>query len=436
MTGMAEDGGLLLPETFPVISMQELRGKNYSGVAYEIIKHFADDIPPADLKQIIEKSYSNFDTEDVVAMAELKSCRLAELFHGPTYAFKDVALQLLGNLFEYILAKNGGQLNIIGATSGDTGSAAIYGVRGKGRIRICIFYPLGRVSEVQKLQMTTVPDDNVHTLEIGGTFDDCQSIVKTLFADLPFKRKYSLGAVNSINWARIMAQIVYYFYAYLQMPGGGVNFAVPTGNFGNIFAGYCAKRMGLPVDKLILATNSNNILHRFISAGDYSVKEVIETYSPAMDIQLASNFERYLYFLFGEDRQRLTYAMEELKKDKKISFSVSELSAVRDIFSSYAVDNSATVNTIKRVYSEDGYVADPHTACAIAAETALKAEPGRTITFATAHPAKFADVVKTALDFYPEEPRGLAALHGLPSRSTSAAADTDAVRKILEGIFK
>jgi threonine synthase len=270
---------------------------------------------------------------------------------------------------------------------------------------------------------------------VDGSFDDCQRIVKTLFADLDFKNMLSLGAVNSINWARILAQIVYYFHLWAQMPAKEITFAVPTGNFGNIFAGYCAKRMGLPIKKLILATNSNDILHRFVSNGDYSVNQVVPTTSPAMDIQLASNFERYLYYLYGEDAARLKTAMRDLQYTGRINFSEEERATVQADFSSWAADDAAIKDTIRTVYEKDNFVIDPHTACAVRAVMELGADPESTVCLATAHPAKFGDVVKDALGFSPEEPAGLAAVHGLSSRTINSRADIDEIKRILMAIF-
>jgi threonine synthase len=327
--GLATDGGLLLPESYPTVSHAELsawRSLSYQQLAFEIISRYVDDIPAADLKQLIHRSYATFVHPEVTPLVRQNGVWILELFHGVTLAFKDVALQLLGNIFEYILAERQERLNIIGATSGDTGSAAIHGVRGKKGINIFILHPYGKTSPVQAMQMTTVTDDNVHNIAIRGTFDDCQNIIKTLFNDLEFKEKYSMGAVNSINWARVLAQVVYYFYAWLRVKETGdepVCFSVPTGNFGDIFAGYVAKRMGLPIEKLLLATNENNILTRFINDGDYSLVDVVATVSPSMDIQVASNFERYLYHLFGDKPKRVLSAFAEIRDKGKIIFTPS-----------------------------------------------------------------------------------------------------------------
>jgi threonine synthase len=434
MMGLAEDGGLLLPETVPSVAekLDKLATLSYKELAYEIISLFATDIPESDLRTLIEKSYSTFETPEVAPVVKKGSVYIQELFHGPTFAFKDVALQLLGNLFEYILKERNEQLNIIGATSGDTGSAAIYGVRGKANINIFILHPKGRVSAVQEMQMTSVTDANVYNLAIEGTFDDAQDIVKAAFGDIDYKKKYKLGAVNSINWARVLAQIVYYFYGYFQAQKQGaekVRFIVPTGNFGNIFAGYFAKQMGLPLDKMILATNENNILARFIKDGDYSTKEVVQTYSPSMDIQIASNFERYLYFLYGKDSAVIREKMAELKANGKITFSDSDMEKVHAEFGTSSTSNELTESTIKSFYESTGYVLDPHTACGVAA--ALELADADYVCLSTAHPAKFPDVVVKATGKAPEKPEGIAKLESLEKRCSVIENDLDKVKEFV-----
>ncbi|MEI6702039.1 MAG: threonine synthase, partial [Deltaproteobacteria bacterium] len=373
MMGLASDGGLLLPQSYPAVSREQLeawRSLKYPELAFEIISRFIDDISPNDLRTIIDRSYATFTHPDVTPVVKQDGIYILELFHGVTLAFKDVALQFLGNLFEYILAERCQKLNIVGATSGDTGSAAIHGVRGKKGITIFILHPYGKTSAVQALQMTSVTDANVHNIAIHGTFDDCQDMVKALFGDLKFKDKYSLGAVNSINWARVLAQVVYYFYAWLRVTDKSdkpIHFSVPTGNFGDIFAGYVAKRMGLPIGKLLLATNENNILTRFIKEGDYSLGNVVPTVSPSMDIQIASNFERYLYHLFGDNSDRVKNAFAELKERGRISFTPAEMNQVRADFISTSVNQVATLETIRNFHEETGYLLDPHTAVGVKA---------------------------------------------------------------------
>src|SRR6266581_3025743 len=391
MMGLASDGGLLLPESYPAVTRDQLEswsGLKYPELAFEVISRYVDDIPAGDLKNLIDRSYATFTHPDVTPLVKQNGVYILELFHGVTLAFKDVALQFLGNLFEYILAERHQKLNIIGATSGDTGSAAIHGVRGKKGISIFILHPLGKTSAVQALQMTSVTDANVHNIALRGTFDDCQDMVKELFGDLDFKEKYSLGAVNSINWARVLAQVVYYFYAWLRVTDESdapVSFSVPTGNFGDIFAGYVAKRMGLPVDTLLLATNENNILTRFINEGDYSTGEVMATPSPSMDIQVASNFERYLFYLFNEDPARLRDAFARFSATGRMEFTPTELSRVREEFASRTVDTEETLETIAQFREKSGYLLDPHTAVGVRAALECVKNSETPVCLATAH---------------------------------------------------
>jgi len=435
MMGLATDGGLLLPESYPQVTRQQLeewRPLSYSQLAMKIIAPFVDDIPAADLQCLIDRSYATFTHPEVTPVVRRDGVYILELFHGVTLAFKDVALQFLGNVFEYILAERGQRLNIIGATSGDTGSAAIHGVRGKQGITIFILHPLGKTSPVQALQMTTVTDANVHNIAIRGTFDDCQNMVKELFNDLEFKEKYSLGAVNSINWARVLAQVVYYFYAWLRVTDDNdqpVSFSVPTGNFGDIFAGYVAKRMGLPIGKLLLATNENNILTRFVNYGDYSLASVVSTASPSMDIQVASNFERYLYHLYNEDSSRVKSAFAELKETGRITFSVEEMEQVRSEFCSASVDQAATLETIGSFNLEAGYLLDPHTAVGVRAALDLFPPSVARVCLATAHPAKFGDAVEKAVAAPVPLPAAIQALECMATRCEVMDADLEQVRE-------
>ncbi|EAT15994.1 threonine synthase [Desulfuromonas acetoxidans] len=439
MMGLANDGGLLLPKQIPAIDTTQLAAyqtMSYPQIAFDIISRFTgDDFDQNDLRELIERSYATFDHPDVTPVTKQDGVYILELFHGPTLAFKDVALQFLGNLFEYLLEERNEKMNILGATSGDTGSAAIYGVRGKDRINIFIMHPDGKVSPIQKLQMTTVTDENVFNLAIRGTFDDGQRIVKETFNDLDFKANYSLGAVNSINWARVLAQIVYYFYAYSRVqPETGcekIDFSVPTGNFGDIFAGYMAKRMGLPVDKLILATNENNILSRFVLNGDYSVGDVVETLSPSMDIQIASNFERYLYYLLGEDSESLCGLMESFATSKSLQFDGQLQAKVREDFDSLTVDKAATVDQIRDFHQRTGYVLDPHTAVGVRAGERLSDPDVPVVCLATAHPAKFGDAVQQAIGQDPERPASLDGIEQRDSRCELIDAETEKVKAYL-----
>jgi threonine synthase len=438
MMGLATDGGLLLPRTIPTLSPETIdawRTLPYRELAFRIISLFATDIPEEDLQRLINRSYDSFDNLEITPVVRENGVYILELFHGPTLAFKDVALQLLGNLFEYLLRERGERMNIVGATSGDTGSAAIAGVRGKENINIFILHPHLKTSPIQARQMTTVLDANVHNIAVKGTFDDCQNIVKALFNDLDFKERYSLGAVNSINWARVLAQVVYYFYAWFRVTeagGADVVFSVPTGNFGDIFAGYVAKRMGLPIRKLLLASNENNILTRFVNEGDYSLGGVVQTVSPSMDIQVASNFERYLYYLFNEDPARVRAAFEGFAKNGRMEFTDAEMERVREEFISLSVSQDETLETIAGFREKTGYLLDPHTAVGVRAalECAVKGETP--VCLATAHPAKFGEAVERATGFSPPYPEALVGIENLPTRCDILEADQGAIRSFIE----
>jgi len=437
MMGLATDGGLLLPETMPAIDKNTLkawRDLTFKELAAEIFRLFVSDIPEPELEDIITRSYATFSHPEITPVVKKGDLFILELFHGPTLAFKDVALQFLGNVFEYILQKTGGRMNIVGATSGDTGSAAIYGVRGKERINIFILHPYKRVSPIQELQMTTVTDPNVFNLAIRGTFDDGQAIVKTIFNDIPFKGKYHLGAVNSINWARILAQVVYYVYAWLSLNRESnaevMDFSVPTGNFGDIFAGYIAKSM-LPegcIRKLILATNENNLLTRFVNRGDYSVSKVVPTSSPSMDIQVASNFERYLYYLYGGDPDRTRSDFEQFARNGRLSFGDDLLKTIQADFASKSVSEDETIDTIKRFYQEHNYLLDPHTAVGVNAAADCRSGNIPVVCLATAHPAKFGSAVLKAIGREPDLPPPLQGLTEKESRCEVLEPDAGTVQ--------
>ncbi len=435
MMGLARDGGLLLPERYPDIRdrLADWADLPYPDLAFEIIRLFADDIPADALRDIVRRSYAVFSHPEVTPVRPLGRVWLLELFHGPTLAFKDVALQFLGNLFEYLLGDSGDELNVVVATSGDTGSAAIHGIRGRKRQRIFVLHPHGRVSPVQEAQMTSVPDANVFNLAVEGTFDDCQSIVKTLFRDLPFKDAHHLGAVNSINWARVLAQVVYYFHAafrVLRETGRErVRFAVPTGNFGDIFAGYVAARMGLPVDKLVLATNENDILARYFTSGVYARGAVAQTLSPSMDIQVASNFERYLYHRAGDDPATVRSWMEEFAPTGRL---VPAGAFPDPLFLAGAGTTEDTLAAIRDTYATTGVVLDPHTAVGVSVALRHLSDEAPTICLATAHPAKFPDAVRRAigrdgLATHPTVDRVL----NLPRRCSVMPNDAKAVAKAI-----
>ena len=430
LMGLASDGGLLLPEAVPDVTehIQEWRTLDFVGLAQEVIALFVDDIPRADLDRLIAEAYASFDHPDVVDLVELGDVTLLELFHGPTLAFKDVALQLLGRLFEHTLSERQQRLNILGATSGDTGSAAIAGVRGQDNIDIYILYPDQKVSALQELQMTTVADNNVHCVAVKGSFDDCQSLMKEAFNDLGFKESRQLGAVNSVNWARVLAQLVYYGYASLRSPEP-LSFCVPTGNFGNVFAGYLAKKMGFPIDRLLVATNENDILARFFASGDYARGDVHYTLSPAMDIQVASNFERFLYYYFDQDAARLKTFMEDFRDHGRASVGGKPDVAA---FLATSVNAEETLRTIKETYQNHQYILDPHSAVGVAASQKFKAQhSGPVCCIATAHPAKFPEAVSQALPGVVAEHPRLNALLDLPQRKQVIEADIEAVKALI-----
>ena len=434
LMGLATDGGLLLPQDIPSLRSQELeqfKHLSYQELALEVMSLFIDDIPKADLKSIVDQSYSTFNHSDITPLIATGKVHIQEMFHGPTLAFKDLALQFLGNLFEYILEDRKQHLNVLAATSGDTGSAAIQGLRGKDMVNIFVLHPYKKVSPLQERQMTTVLDDNVYNIAIDGTFDDGQRMIKDAFADIPFKTKNALGAVNSVNWARVLAQVVYYFYGSFQaqkLTGKDkVQFSVPTGNFGNIFAGYIAMKMGAPISKLILATNENDILSRFMSTGEYSTADVNATISPSMDIQVASNFERYLYYQLGENAKALKNAMTHFKSTGKLKPE----GQLDPIFAYGKANTSETLKTIKDVYQADDYILDPHTAVGVFVANQYLSDDTATVCLATAHPAKFPDAVVKAIDTEATHPT-LEALKDLETRCERLPVCLDTLKEYVE----
>jgi threonine synthase len=433
LTGLAPDGGLLVPEVIPDVrdELDDWRGLGFVELAARVMGKFIGDMSAEDLRALLERSYARFDDPAIVPVRDVGSLKVLELFHGPTLAFKDVALQFLGTLFEQILAERGLRMNILGATSGDTGSAAIAGVQGKDGIEIFVMYPEGRTSALQELQMTAVPDANVHCLAIDGSFDDCQAIMKTLFNDLPFKAKHGLGAFNSVNWARVLAQVVYYVQAGLALERNGVGptICVPTGNFGNIFAGYVALQMGVPIDRLILATNENDILARFFNTGVYRRGAVHYTLSPSMDIQVASNFERFLFLHVNRDSDALRAFMESFASSDEARLTGG--APLDDRIVATSVDTDTTLATIAETYRDTGYIIDPHTAVGVAAARQFESD-GPVLCLATAHPAKFPESVDQAIGKPVARHPALEALKGATSRKTSLPADVEAVRDFVE----
>lgn len=440
LTGLAPDGGLYIPETVPQIStaqLQEWKHLGYAELAFEILKPFvADSMPEEDLRSIINETYSAFSHAEVAPLHTLNDgLYVLELFHGPTLAFKDFALQLLGRLLDYFLARRQKHVAILGATSGDTGSAALEGCRHSEFVNMFILYPHNRVSEVQRRQMTTVPGTNVNSMAIEGNFDDCQQLVKKAFSDQSFLPEgYQLVAVNSINFSRIMAQIVYYFYAGLKFVDSheAVSFSVPTGNFGDIYAGYLAKKMGLPIDRLIIATNKNDILHRFISSNQYQLGQLEPSLSPSMDIMVSSNFERFLYDLFEGDTSRVEAFVTNLSNNAQ-QVSEAEWGRAQRVFDSCRVDDEETCAVIKEVFASDAYILDPHTATGVkAARVCCAKSTNPVICLATAHPAKFAEAIERAGLETPALPSHLADLMTREERTTVLPASLDAVTDFIQ----
>lgn len=441
MMGLATDGGLLLPRTIPRVGINTAnswQSLTYQELAFEVMSRFIDDIPDSDLRDLINRSYAVFRSPEITPLVHHGNLHILELFHGPTLAFKDIALQFLGNLFEYLLEKNDGVMNILGATSGDTGSAAIYGVRGKKRINIFILHPHKRVSPIQEKQMTTVMDPNVFNIAIRGTFDDGQAIVKSIFNDIDFKTTQNLGAINSINWARVLAQVVYYVYAGLHIMKDendrAFDFAIPTGNFGDIFAGYIAKQI-LPegmIRNLVLATNSNDILSRFVNNGDYSLGEVVVTSSPSMDIQAASNFERYLFYLLDKEPERTKVAMAEFTTTGRLNLTDFHDQIRRD-FVAKSVSEEEVLQTIADFYKEHDYILDPHTAVGVSAAHANLKKNVPMVCLATAHPAKFAEAVEKAIGMAPPMPEALAGIMEKESRCELMDADGKQIKTYIKG---
>ena len=433
MEGLAPDGGLLLPDRIPDISSELAYWAtlSYQDLTYEVLRRFVD-LPADDLKGLIHRSYARFTHPEIAPAWPVGPVWMLELFHGPTLAFKDIALQFLGNFFDYTLQQRRTRLNILGATSGDTGSAAIHGARGRDRINIFIMHPRGRTSPLQEKQMTSVLDANVFNLAIEGTFDDCQNIMKAIFRDTAFKGRHALGAINSVNWARVLAQIVYYFssglYVMAQTGAPRVSFAVPTGNFGDILAGWLASRMGLPIARLVLATNENDILSRFFNSGVYSLGHVVPTLSPSMDIQVASNFERYLYYRVGQDGARLASLMQEFGKSGRLALPLAPGERVDDLFRAGVGDTQSTLATIRRYWSEYRYLMDPHTAVGVYVGERHLAKDEPMICLATAHPAKFPDAIREATGSDLAHHATLDALAGAPTRCDVLPNDERAVR--------
>jgi threonine synthase len=437
LAGLARDGGLYVPENWPVLSPGEiagLAGRPYAEVAVEVIRPFVGEaIPEADLARLAREAYDTFRHPAVVPLIQYgPNCFLAELFHGPTLAFKDLAMQFLARLMSHALGQRGERATIVGATSGDTGGAAVEAFRGCPQVDVVVLFPHGRVSDVQRRMMTTAGDDNVHAIAIEGTFDDCQAIVKGLFNHHAFRDRVCLSGVNSINWTRIVAQAVYYFTTAVALgaPYRKVAFTVPTGNFGDVFAGYVATRMGLPVDRLVVATNVNDILVRTLATGAYEVREVTATTSPSMDIQVSSNFERLLFDANGRNAAAVRALMGSLVQSRRFLIEARALGEIRALFSAGRADEEETAATIRTVRKETGYLIDPHSAVAVAVAEKESRDPALPmIVLGTAHPAKFPDAVAAACGVTPSLPDWLADLPTRAERVTVLPADQGAVER-------
>ncbi len=442
LAGLASDGGLYVPEVWPELPSLLESGQPYAHLAARVMAPFVgDDLEPGVLEALCNEAYATFRHPAVVPLTQIGDDEwLLELFHGPTLAFKDVALQLVGRLFDHVLAQQQRHITIVGATSGDTGSAAIDGVKSCANVDIVMLYPAGRVSEVQRLQMTTVDSPNVHCVAIEGTFDDCQDLVKAMFADEPFRERHSLSAVNSINWARVMAQVPYYVAAAMALGGGPahprrpVSFAVPTGNFGNVLSGWVAHQMGLPVGRFVVGSNRNDILARFLATGIMAVSGVVPTLSPSMDIQVSSNFERLLFELNHRDGGLTTEQLQHFRSIGTLVVEAEQMEVLDRLFSGARIDDDGTVAVMAQLYLDNELLVDPHTAVGIGAARAVRppAADGPMVVLGTAHPAKFPDAVERATGVRPTLPAHLADLLSRPERSTSLPNDLVAVQRFVD----
>ena len=412
LKGLAPDGGLFVPQKIPKYSSQELmnlKNLSYNELAENVILKFCGDtFSGEEIKEIVHNSYKNFRVENVVKIKKLEKINFLELFHGPTLAFKDIAMQVIGNMYEKILKKNKIKINIVVATSGDTGAAAISAIKDRKNIKIFVLHPENKISEVQRKFMTTVKSDNVFNISLKTNFDECQKFVKSMFADKEFSTTINMSGVNSINWARIVIQIVYYFFAYFKTyeKNEKINFSVPTGNFGDIYAGYVAKKMGLPINKLLIATNSNDILKRAIKTGIYKPQKVEQTVSPSMDIQVASNFERLIFDIYANDSNKVLELMNDLNTNGEFAIGKEELKKINANFCSESLSVSETKLIINKIYSNQNILIDPHTAVGVGVAEKIALE-GNTIILSTAHPSKFSDVVMKETKVKPELPDSL-----------------------------
>ena len=412
LNALAPDGGLFVPQNIPFFSIKELnelKKLSYNDLAAKIIIKFcSEEFEENELKEIVEKSYKSFRSKETVILKKYEDIYLLELFHGPTLAFKDIALQVIGNMYEKFLLNQKNKINIVVATSGDTGSAAINAIKGRNKLNIFVLHPQNKISEVQRKLMTTVKENNVFNIAVKGNFDDCQNLVKSMFVDNEFKNKINMSGVNSINWARIISQIVYYFYAFFKIEEKEkkINFSVPTGNFGDVYAGYISKRMGLSINKLIVATNRNDILKRVINTGEYKIEDVVETISPSMDIQVASNFERLIFDINSNDDSNVKEKMKNLKEQKFFKIDNNQLKSIKHDFVSESLSEKETQNFIKNFYNKFNVILDPHTAVGYGVLNKISCE-GINVVLATAHPCKFPEAINKAIGLKPNLPKEL-----------------------------
>jgi len=412
LKSLANDGGLFVPKKIPSYTLNEL--KNLSKLSYNeltakvVLNFCSDQFSEKEIKELVDDSYKNFRVKNVIEIKQIEQLNLIELFHGPTLAFKDIAMQIIGNMYKKILEKNNLKINIVVATSGDTGAAAISAIRGRKNMKIFVLHPEDKISEVQRKFMTTDHSKNIFNIAVAGNFDECQKFVKSMFVDKNFSESINMSGVNSINWARIAAQIVYYFFSYFQIAKHGekLNFSVPTGNFGDIYAGYIAKKMGLPINKLIIATNSNDILKRVVLTGIYKPIKVDHTNSPSMDIQVASNFERLIFDIFSCDSKKTSKLMDHFKKHGEFILEKEDVNKINETFSAGSLSDKETELVIKEIYEEKGILIDPHTAVAVGVVKKIPLE-GKIVILSTAHPAKFPNTVMKATNIKPNFPESL-----------------------------
>ena len=443
LEGLAEDGGLFVPYKFPKFNKKKLdsmKTMNYAELSAEVISEFTGkDLNKSEIFKIASKAYRNFVGDDAATLLELRKNKfILELFHGPTLAFKDFALQLLGGIFDKFLYDENKSITILGATSGDTGSAAIEAFKNKKNVRLFILHPQGRVSDFQRKQMTTVDSKNVYNIAIKGNFDDCQAIVKALFKDLSFNKQFNLASINSLNWARVLAQVVYYFYAVFKISNAHnnikVNFSVPTGNFGDAYAGFIAKKIGLPINKILVATNSNDILANFFQTGIYKTSNVVPTLSPSMDIQVASNFERLLYEICKYDCNAVSAYMEQLSSQGYIKIKKDELNSIKNIFMGFSINDKQTLKIIRDIYENEKIIVDPHTAVGLGALEIKNIDNIPLVSLATAHPIKFKNAVERALDISPKVPRKFMRLFDLEEKFYTLDNQPSSLKALVKSI--